>query len=42
MTKAQPFQFRTPQEHANAVRLTSEERAYLEAQKTAWKRNEVG
>ena len=41
MTKVEPFRFRTPQEQASGNKLTSEERAYLEAQKGAWKRHEV-
>ena len=42
ITKAEPFKFSTP-EHAarSGTQLTSEERAFLEAQKRAWKRHEV-
>jgi hypothetical protein len=42
ITKAEPFKFSAP-EHAarSGAQLTSEERKFLEAQKSAWRRHEV-
>ncbi|KAF5831551.1 hypothetical protein DUNSADRAFT_12964 [Dunaliella salina] len=41
VTKAQPFHFKAEERPKTANTLTSEERAFLEAQKNAWKRHEV-
>uniref|UniRef100_A0A7S3QWQ4 TPX2 C-terminal domain-containing protein n=1 Tax=Dunaliella tertiolecta TaxID=3047 RepID=A0A7S3QWQ4_DUNTE len=41
VTKAQPFRFKTEEQPKTVNQLTSEERAFLEAQKHAWRRHEV-
>lgn len=41
VTKAEPFRFRTPQESTMGRQLTTEERAFLEEQKHAYKRHTV-